>query len=295
VRPYVVVPSDDQVEVWSGYQLQFKGMRRHSWQDALAHELRGALGRLPIPAGTALSGVYMTTDPALCDVQNRLFTNPLDAMPRGVLGVRFERGLGSLPERPEPIELVGGYTHYYRYRTNSAWESWQVAGVVVRWERARRRMSDDGSARPTWLAIRQAAAESRLVFSGVELGPRAFFGVRIIVHATARGPSNAIESSERIVDGAIAAFHADAVSAHVLEALTLKLMPTDTSDVANALAQPAGPLFTTPAIRVAGKSIQISPADERCQVGEVVIHPRDAHGAVPELSGELFTLHRMKA
>ena len=65
MRTYVVVASQEQVEVWTGYQLQFKGMRRHSWQDDLAQELRSALGRLPIPAGTVLSGMYVTTDPEL--------------------------------------------------------------------------------------------------------------------------------------------------------------------------------------------------------------------------------------
>ena len=231
-------------------------------------------------------------------MQNRLFTNPLDAMPRpsvtirwGVLGVRFERGLGSLPEPPQPVDLLGGHLHYYRYRPGARWKSWRPAEVVARWERARRRMSDDGSARPTWLALREAVAESRLFLCGVELGPSEFFGARIIVHATARGPTNAIESSERIVDGTIAAFHADVASAEVIEALT-RIMPMDRADVARALAQSAGPLFTTPSIRVSSKSVQISPADERCQVGEVVIYPRDARGVVPELSGELFTLHR---
>ena len=128
--------------------------------------------------------------------------------------------------------------------------------------------------------------------TGVDLGPQEVFGVRIAVHATIRGPNNAIEISERTVDGAIAAFHADAASPAVTEALTRKLSLTNPDDVVTALAQSAGPLFATPAIRVVGKSVQISPADDRCQVGEVSIYPRDAHGVVPELSGELFTLRR---
>lgn len=138
-------------------------------------------------------------------------------------------GLGSLPQPPQHIELVGGYLHYYRYRPGTAWESWQPDEIVASWDRAPRRLSDDGSARPTWLALRQAAAESRLFLSGVELGPSAFFGVRIIVHATARGPSNAIESGERIVDGTVAAFHADTASAEVIGALTVKMSRTHLS------------------------------------------------------------------
>lgn len=125
VPPYVVVSSEGQVEVWSGYQLQFKGMRRHNWQDDLAQELRSALGRLPISAGAALSGMYMTTDPRACDVQNRLFTNPLDAMPRRVVGMRFERGLGPMPEPPEPVQLVGGYLPLLPV------QSWRSVGVVA--------------------------------------------------------------------------------------------------------------------------------------------------------------------
>ena len=154
-------------------------------------------------------------------------------------------------------------------RPRGAWESWQPDEVVARWVRAPRRLADDDSARPTWLALRQAACESRLFLSGTDLGPSAFFGVRVVVHGTARGPSSAISSSERIVDGVIAAFHTDVASAEVVGALTSRMKGIEPATVATALAHCAGPLFTAPAIKVTGKSVQISPADERCQVGEV--------------------------
>jgi hypothetical protein len=64
-----------QIEAWSGYPLQFGGQRRFAWQDEMAADLRQALAGLPITPGTVLAGTYASTDPARCDVENRLFTN----------------------------------------------------------------------------------------------------------------------------------------------------------------------------------------------------------------------------
>lgn len=50
-----------------------------------------------------------------------------------------------------------------------------------------------------------------------------------------------------------------------------------------------GPLFTSPAFVVKGSYVQVSPCDERCQVGEVVIRP-DAEGQHVQISGELFAI-----
>jgi hypothetical protein len=57
-----------------------------------------------------------------------------------------------------------------------------------------------------------------------------------------------------------------------------------------ALDHAVGPLFATPAI-VHTKTgfIQISPADERCSLGELTIR-KDPTRRWPELSGELFTV-----
>jgi hypothetical protein len=47
---------------------------------------------------------------------------------------------------------------------------------------------------------------------------------------------------------------------------------------------------TRTALQVKGGYVQISPCDDRCQAGEVIIQP-DAHGPFPEISGELLA-HR---
>jgi hypothetical protein len=54
-----------------------------------------------------------------------------------------------------------------------------------------------------------------------------------------------------------------------------------------------GPLFAMSPFLIKGPYLQISPIDERCYVGEVTILP-GAHGPVPEISGELFTIRPMK-
>jgi hypothetical protein len=57
------------------------------------------------------------------------------------------------------------------------------------------------------------------------------------------------------------------------------------------LNHPVGPPFATPAIiHTTNGFSQISPADERCSLGELTIR-QDSTTQWPELSGELFTVH----
>jgi hypothetical protein len=59
---------------------------------------------------------------------------------------------------------------------------------------------------------------------------------------------------------------------------------------AQVLVLGVAPLFATPAIiHTTNAFIQISPADERCSLGELTIR-QDSTTQWPELSGELFTV-----
>ena len=94
---------------------QFEGQRRFAWQDAMAAELKAALAAITVSPGQSLAGTYTTTDPAQCDTENRLFTNPgASTFPKGITSICFERGIGEPPEPPTPISLSTGYLHYYR-------------------------------------------------------------------------------------------------------------------------------------------------------------------------------------
>src|SRR5579884_3373933 len=159
--PYhVATPADEEpeVEAWSGYPLQFEGMRRFDWQNEMAAERKAGLASLQITSGHCLTGTYMTTDPARCDVENRLFTNPgTSSFPKGIMFTRFERGIGGLPEPPVAI-TPAGHLHYYRYRVGGAFEYWEPEEVIARWERVSRTLAGDGSCHPIWFALRQAAA-----------------------------------------------------------------------------------------------------------------------------------------
>jgi hypothetical protein len=100
--------------------------------------------------------------------------------------------------------------------------------------------------------------------------------------------------SETVIDGVIAAFHAGlgpgAAAAAVAAALAPRFTGMTESEIeALAAGSVPGPLFTSPAFVVKGNYVQISPCDERCQVGEVVIRP-DADGQHVQFSGELFAL-----
>jgi hypothetical protein len=294
----VAAPGDGvrQVEVWSGYPLQFAGQRRFpDWQDTMAAELRAALAALRIGPGEVLAGAHLSTDESRCDAENRLFTNPgPSCFPKGVAGIRFERGMGPPPAAPVPISAVEGHLYYYRYRAGGAWQWWEPAQVVARWQRVPRRIADDGSARPTWLAMKDAAAAGRIDVFSAALGDSVPFGLRIIVHATARGPRSATAVSEMLVDGTIAAFHADPDDPVTVATALAGRMPGTPADELEALAAlgSPGPMFNTPSFVVRGSYVAINPCDERCYAGEVVIRP-DARGEIVQLSGELFTLRRV--
>jgi hypothetical protein len=174
------------------------------------------------------------------------------------------------------------------------WTAWQPDKTLARWDRVPRRLSDDGSARAVWFALRDANAEGLVSVSGGGLGLGTNFGLQLVVHATRRGPRNAISYSERLADGSIAAFHNDRYPDELLSVLAPSFPGVTEEELRCALDHPAGPLFTTPAIHTTPGFIQISPADERCSVGELTIR-QDSTSRWPELSGELFTIRPIDA
>jgi hypothetical protein len=290
MKPYHVHTTTNAVEAWTGYRIQFDGMERHDWQKVLKAQLKQALIRIAMP-NEPFAGFYDTTNPAVSDVENSLFTNMTGSLPSGITVLRFERGTYAPPEPPEPIDLVGGHMHYYRYAVGGEWTTWEADEVLARWDRLPRRVPQDGSAGPVWLALRDGHADGRVNLTGVDLRHDENFGLRLVVHATRQGPRSAISISENLVDGTLAAFHADRYSDALFPALTRRFPSVADEQIRRAYDRPAGPLFATPAIRPFGKSVQFSPDDERCIVGEVVIL-QDSRTRWPELSGELFSVRR---
>ena len=294
--PYHVAGGRDgsAVEAWSGYPLQFAGERRFPWQDEMAGELKAALATSKFSTGDCLAGTFMTTDPAICDVENRLFTNPgATTFPKLIGSIRFERGVGQVPDSPVAISAVGGHVYYYRYRWNGGFEWWEPDEVLARWERVPRPLPGDGSCRPVWVALRQAAAKGDVEILGTPPSDTAPLGVRIKVHAARNGPRSAPVISETFVDGVLAAFHEPPASPQIVaEALAPRLggIAADELEQLLGLRWP-GILFAGSAFVQTGNFIQISPCDERCQAGEVSI-TADSAGSHVEISGEILTLRQ---
>ncbi len=289
MKPFAIRSTERLVEIWSGYRIQFGGMERHPWQLAAKAELKAALAKLSIAPESAFCGYYDSTDPKPSDTENSLFTNLLEAMPGNVRFLRFEQGPSRPPAPPMPVEVVDGHLHYYRYQVGGHWATWEADRVLARWSRLPRRVAGDGSARPAWFALREGAARDRVEVTGERLDQNATFGLSVTIHATRNGPRNAITNSESTIDGAIAAFHNDSFSEELVAALAGKLPGITAHELRAALNASAGVLFNTPAIRVNRGFVQISPADERCRVGELRIF-NDSNGRWPELSGEIFTI-----
>jgi hypothetical protein len=164
--------------------------------------------------------------------------------------------------------------------------------MVARWRRVTRRAPDDGSCRLVWLAMKMAVAAGQVEVLALELAPDVEFGVRVVIHATPRGPRNAAAVSETVIDGVIAAFHAGLgrAAADVAADLASRFPAMAKSELEELVTGSLpGPLFPSPAFVVRGNYVQISPCDERCQAGEVIICP-DADGPYPQISGELYAL-----
>lgn len=210
VRPYLVRgdPGTGLIVAWSGYPLQFGEQRRFAWQDAMAVELRQELSRLPTAPGAVLAGRYLSTDQARCDMENRLFTNPgASSFPKSLAAVRFERGTGPLHPRRSRSPAWRG-TCITTVTVSAGRGDHGSLPLLARWQRVTRRAADDGSCRPVWLAMKTAATAGQVEILAPGLPASAEFGVRVIIHATSRGPRQAATVSETVVDGIIAAFHA---------------------------------------------------------------------------------------
>lgn len=289
VDPYAIRVADTTVEVWSGYRIQFGGFEKHDWQKRLKAKLKEVFTSLAVPAGVPFAGYYDTTYLAVSDTENSLFTNLRESMPKGITWLRFEHGVGAPPRPPVQLDLVGGHLHYYRYEFGQQWTAWEPDETLASWDRIPRRLASDGSARPAWYAVRDANAGGLISLFAHTLDPAVNFGIRLTVHATKVGPRNAISCSEELIDGTIAAFHDDRYSDELVAAVAPKFPGIGAGDLRRALDHPVGPLITTPAIHVTPGLVQISPADERCRLGELTIR-QDSTKSCPELSGELFTV-----
>jgi hypothetical protein len=302
LRPYYVRASGHAagpVEAWSGYPLQFAGQRRFGWQDEMAAGLRDALAGLVVSPGDVLSGTYLSTDEPGCDVENRLFTNPGTAVSRRPCGRSGSSvASGRRRNRRRRSDVLTGQLHYYCYCLGGMWQWWEPAVLLARWQRVTRRVADDGSCRPVWLAMKQAAAAGQVEVLGPAPDHAAPFGLRVTVHPTARGPRRAVAISESLVDGIIAAFHAgaDAAGAAAAAAVLAPRLPgtTEIEIAALAAVSSPGPLFGGSPLVIKASYVQISPCDERCVAGQVAIGP-DAEGPSMQISGELFTLRRRRS
>ena len=246
--PYALRASDRRVEVWAGHQIQFGGERQHGWQAQLVTDLRNSLRAMPLGAWREISGRYLTSSPQRCDVENRLFLNVQEALPKGLLGVRFERGPAMPPAPPEPIHLEAGHLHYYCYQSRGSWVHARPGTPVASWTRLPRTLPDDGTARPWWAAMRSGMREGRVhVRSSLESSQP--FGMRLTVHATPSGPRGINSVREAAMDGSIAGLHADRPDKAVAQAFSAKFK-IDVERVLELLDVETVPVFDSPALKV---------------------------------------------
>ena len=241
LTPYVIRADDTTVEVWAGKRIQPGKETADAWQSELKGELREAFLRLDISSGELLAGHYNSTSPAVADTENSLFTNMNETMPSALFtALRFERGTGTPPLPPNPIDLISGHLHYYRYTVGGPWTMWEPDRTLARWQHIPRRVSvGTDTARPVWFALRQANADGRVsVLTDDPVGPGTNFGLRITVHTTPTGSHRPTSNSEFVIDGAIAAFHNDQLSDALVAAVIPKLPTVTDADFRHSMSLP---------------------------------------------------------
>ncbi|WP_231752375.1 hypothetical protein [Mycobacterium gordonae] len=290
---YAIRSAGNVLEVWTGKRIQHGRETRDEWQAELKREVRAAFLQLTIPPCSLLAGHYDSTSAAPGDTENSLFTNMSETIPSALFtALRFERGPDNPPPAPRPIDLVSGHLHYYRYAVDGSWSTWEPDQTLARWRHIPRRISvGTDTARPVWFALRQANAKGLVsVMVNDPIAATTNFGIRITVHTTPAGSHRPTSNSEFVIDGAIAAFHDDPYSEALAAAMAPRLPTVTESEFLSATSCLAGPLFSSPAVRIsASGTLQISPADERCWLGEYAV-AHDSNSRWPEVSGELFTL-----
>ncbi len=295
-KPYVVQSTSRRAEVWSAYQIQFDGMRRHDWQGDLVRALKVALFDLPPRSDHALTGTYSTSVPGRCDAENRLFTNPGAAtFPEGTLAIRWERG-SEPPPPPSPVADLAAGVHYYGYAAEPDFQVWEPDQELASWSGVPRRLPDDGSARPMWLALREAVVDGRLALPSGPVADGTRFGLSLTVRAPLRGPRSAPALSEALVDGVLCALHAGAPATdqgRVAELLAAKI-PSVSQERLSDLVVERPALFAGSPFLLSGSRVQLSPCDEFCDAGEIVIQP-DPTVSTLQVSGRVYTLKAREA
>lgn len=278
------------MELWTCSRIPFESAAKQIWKQQLVRDLKEATTRLEWN-GQALAGTYSSTQRLVSDTENTLFTNPgTRAFPANTAAIRWERDLSDPPPPPEPVAEVGYGIHYYRYERSPGFQLWEPDLLLARWSRVPRQLTDDGSARPMWLALRQALVRGEVSLPAGTVPEGTRYALRIKINAPTRGPRSAVAASEPLVDGALSALHAgaprvDAMMIAEILAPRVGMAPEQLVE----LVRDRCALFPGSPFVLGGGYLQLSPCDDLCVAGEVSIISNPTIARV-ETSGELFSV-----
>ena len=284
--PYVIQASPARVEVWTCSAIPFEKSSTRPWKADLVRELKVATSALD--GNDAVSGIYATTSEGLSDTENALFTNPSSAaFPANTEAIRWERDPRVPPAPPTPLANHSAELHYYRYERRSELQVWEPSARLASWNRIPRRLSGD-TARPMWLASRQALVDGDILVETWDVPDGTPFGIRLTVHAPPGGPRSAVAASEPLVDGALSALQAgepNIGAAMIANALGAKLA-VDPDQLLELVRERVAVLPGSP-FRLRHGGVQLSPCDHLCVVGEVIV-VSDPTITTVQTSGEVF-------
>jgi hypothetical protein len=235
-------------------------------QVALRRELRERLRRLAAREDEILHAAFFGTPPHGADVENLVLYNIDDSgrcFVGAARGVRFE-----LSPRPLPRAARAAAYVYRPVPRQSSWSLWKEQEVIATWEATD--IAGSGDRLGVWHAFRSSRPGGTEVHNGA-------FAVSVSV----RPPSPAAASVPRLVkpfvDGVVAALqaHADTTTLKEVSQRIASETGRPVDEIARLLADADGAALGTVRrlVHLRGTTVQLSPADDRCVGGELLIEP----------------------
>jgi hypothetical protein len=229
----------------------------------LRGELRERLTRLTARRGEILHATFFGSAPASTDAENLLLYN---VDPTGACfaaarhGLRFERS-DRAPATGRPVALV-----YRPLPAAASFTVWELGDPIADWSFT----APSARSWDVWWAARQAV--------GGHIERRGYDGpicVRVAVSPPAGQRAAAPQLVKPVLDGVIGALQSDPGSSTLAD-LAHRLAPAlsaDTSLVTALLTDPALAALRAPKgpFTIRGTGVQLSPIDERCMAGELLL------------------------
>jgi len=281
---YRIVNSESSVEYWSSHRPSFFVK---DWRAVAQRELATSVRALDAGPIGAISALYDSADRSLADAENVLIYNlwPFGLNRLATRTIRFERAFS---DNPGAGATVPQAPYYSRYRVDPAgadFDAWRRGEALLTFTDVRLPSKMPTRCSPIWWAIK-GSASLKAWLPGRRLEE---FGVALKMRTPSAGAGIKPGVIKVLFDGAIAAsaFDDTAMTRADLGHLAAQVgAPLDQvrARLGDEQMSPLGGLLMA---RRGGSGLQLSPPDDYCVAGELVVEV-DPSLSQPVLTGKVF-------